>query len=139
MTAQGEDILAWLNDVISSREAAARDAARAYGPVWVRPIDTDMVRVSSGDRIWFQCLSEEIAEHVVYNSPEVVLRRCAADRKILELHGPVILRGGGGAKYFDTTRVCRSCEPPQQFPEHAFPCDTLRALAEGYGWTGGER
>ncbi|MFD9276905.1 DUF6221 family protein [Streptomyces mirabilis] len=60
-----------------------------------------------------------------------VLREVEAKRKLVELHGPVILRGGPGAKYFDTTTVCCSCEPPQ-FPEHAFPCPTLRLLALPY-------
>lgn len=131
------ELIAWLDAAISNREEAARDAARIYGPRWGRPVDTDMVRVS--DDIWFQALSDEIAEHVVCNSPESVLRRCAADRKLLDLHRPVVLRGGGGARYFETTTVCKSCEPPKQFPETAYPCPTVVPLAEGYGWTGGER
>ncbi|WP_448333522.1 DUF6221 family protein [Streptomyces sp. DSM 41534] len=139
MTAQGEDILAWTNAAISRREDAARHAARVYGPKWVRPVDTDVVRVSTDSNgIWFQCLSEEIAEHVIYNSPEVVLRRCAADRKILELHSP-------------DNGDCSACAEPEQYSEDSegagewtrsavpFPCDTVRALAEGYGWTEGER
>ncbi|MFD8516500.1 DUF6221 family protein [Streptomyces antimycoticus] len=130
MTAQGEDILAWLVAAISRREEAARHAARPYGPRWVRPVDTDMVRVSE-DGIWFQALSHEIAEHVVYNSPEVVLRRCAADRKILELHG-----GRGHS--------CPGIDADGDLDEYARfynheACDTIRALAEGYGWTEGER
>ncbi|WP_435606567.1 hypothetical protein [Streptomyces ardesiacus] len=67
--------------------------------------------------------------------PASVRRRCTADRKLLDLHRPVVLRGGGGARYFETTTVCKSCEPPKQFPETAYPCPTIVSLAEGYGWT----
>jgi hypothetical protein len=136
VTAQGEDILAWLNAAITRREEAARDAARSYGPRWARPVDTDLVRVSE-DGIWFQALSDEIAEHVVYNDPESVLRRCAADRKVLELHRPQ--QDGSG---FPDSMQCRTCSQDggdgYRYLVPA-PCPSVVALAEGYGWTGGER
>ena len=120
MTAQGEDVLAWLDAAITRREEAARDAARSYGSRWVRPVDTDVVRISE-DGIFFQALSDEIAEHVVYNDPESVLRRCAADRKLLELHEATVAIHGSGSK------------------ELAVMNWAIRNLAEGYGWTGGEQ
>jgi hypothetical protein len=153
MTAQGEDILAWTNDAISMREAAATAAAAPYGGRWAQGLperhkdpdmrygwDQDMVHLSQEDPyIAYQCLSDEIAAHTVLHDPESVLRRCAADRKLMELHSPVTLHAGAGARYFETTRVCKSCEPPKQFPETAYPCPTIVSLAEGYGWMGGER
>ncbi|WP_416520050.1 DUF6221 family protein [Streptomyces achromogenes] len=137
MTAQGEDILAWLDRAITTREQAAQEAARSYGPRWVRPVDTDVVRVSDDGIVWFQALSDDIAEHIMHNSPEVVLRRCAADRKLLELHQP---QPDGSA--FPDSMQCRTCSHDggdgYQYLVYA-PCPTVVALAEGYGWTGGER
>lgn len=72
------------------------------------------------------------ATHIARHDPARVLREVGAKRQIVKLHGPVILRGGAGAKYFDTITVCTSCEPSHQFPESAFPCATLRLLALPY-------
>lgn len=71
------------------------------------------------------------AAHIARHDPARVVADVDAKRRVIDLHSPVTLRGGAGAKYFDTTTVCRSCEPPQ-FPEHAFPCPTLRLLALPY-------
>lgn len=65
------------------------------------------------------------------NDPAAVLRRIAADRKTLELHGPVTV------EYEDDsppTLACRTCGSHFEYPT-AWPCTTLRLLAEGYGWT----
>jgi hypothetical protein len=126
VTAQGGDILAWLDAAISSRAAAARDAARSYGPRWVRPVDTDVVRVSDDD-IWFQCLSDEIAEHIVYNSPESVLRRCSVERMLLDLHG-------GRAHSCPAYDWDGHLDDRARFYDHDV-CPVVEHLAEGYGWT----
>lgn len=68
---------------------------------------------------------------------DTVLRRCAADRKIVELHKPDDFTG----------RECTSCwvEDPDGASPHgmtmeseAWPCPTLLALADGYGIEVGE-
>ncbi|MER5350604.1 DUF6221 family protein [Kitasatospora sp. NPDC002551] len=71
------------------------------------------------------------SRHIIRHDPARVLADVDAKRRIIAAHAAVVLRGGPGARYFDTTTVCRSCEPPQ-FPEHAFPCATLRLLALPY-------
>ncbi|MFF7335490.1 DUF6221 family protein [Streptomyces sp. NPDC008150] len=131
MSAQGEDVLAWLESAIAAREQAARDAARSYGPRWVRPVDTDVVRVSEDGVVWFQALSDEIAEHVVYNSPESALRRCAADRVLLELHGG--RAHGCPARDYDG-----DLDDFARFYNHEV-CLVVQSIAESYGWTGGDR
>lgn len=50
----------------------------------------------------------------------------------MKLHGRATLRAGGGAQYYATATVCRSCEPDHQFPELSWPCPTLRLLALPY-------
>jgi hypothetical protein len=139
MTAQGGDILAWLESAIMRRESAAKSASPGpwvpggigdYG--WtvhtgVRSVETEDSEIGQAD-----------AKHIALNSPSATLRRCAADRKLLELHRP-----DGSA--------CVVCAGPEESDENSegeyewsrpglpFPCPTVVAIAEGYGWTGGER
>lgn len=68
--------------------------------------------------------------HIGYAGEETarsaVLRRCAADRKILALHpqaDPPYLW------------MCDLCRDEGQNLDCTYPCDTLRLLAEGYGIT----
>jgi hypothetical protein len=125
VTAQGEDILAWLDAAITRAEQAADN--------WHNR-ECEVHAVSITDTATILMAAEVPGAVCDCEGPATVLRRCAADRKLMKLHRPVILRAGGGAAYFETTTVCTSCEPPRQFPEHAVPCQTLVALAEGYGW-----
>ena len=139
MTAQGEDILAWLDSAITRRESAASVASPGpwvqggigdYG--WtvrtgIRSVETEDSEIGQAD-----------ARHIALNSPSAVLRRCAADRKLLELHRPQ--QDGSG---FPDSVQCRTCSEDSlgdgyQYLVYA-PCLTIVALAEGYGWTGGER
>lgn len=69
-------------------------------------------------------------DHIVLHDPTTVLRRCTADRKILDIHKPYGGRGYGG-------HACTGCgELNEDWAiEHANDCPTLLALAEGYGLT----
>ena len=78
---------------------------------------------------------EGVARHIARQSPAVVLRRIAADRKTLDLHAPITV------EYDDNsppTLACRTCGSHFEYPT-AWPCATLRLLAEGYGWTEEDR
>jgi hypothetical protein len=74
--------------------------------------------------------------------PESVLRRCAADRRLLVAHGPWtdeerVLIGEPASD-----RSCKGCGfNNQEEPMVADyrDCPVLLALAEGYGWTGDKR
>jgi hypothetical protein len=77
-----------------------------------------------------------MAEHIVRHDPAAVLRRIAADRKILEAH-PVdtdIINPGYGKHVADFG--CRTCHDWDGVTEGYGWCDTVRLLAEGYGWAG---
>lgn len=71
-------------------------------------------------------------DHIIRHDPARVLREIEAKRQLVKLHGAATLRAGGGAQYYATATVCRSCEPNHQFPELSWPCDTLRLLALPY-------
>lgn len=133
MTAQGEDILAFLDAAITARE----EAARAVG------FDT----IETGDYLWGAKylilrrgdeskaapeMDAGLADHIALNAPASVLRRCAADRKLIAEHGPV--------GHWDLG--CKGCgfnNQEESMVDHYQDCPVLRALAEGYGWTEGER
>ncbi|OLE25887.1 MAG: hypothetical protein AUG44_14735 [Actinobacteria bacterium 13_1_20CM_3_71_11] len=80
-------------------------------------------------------LRTPIAVHVARHDPAAVLRRCAADRKILAAHEhETALIAFGGSSF-----GCVVCSP--DYGPGVQPlgwCDTIKALAEGYGLEVGE-
>jgi hypothetical protein len=154
VTAQGGDILAWLDDAISVRAQKAQEACAGGEGRWHSgwcPEDKLEEGETSGAGV-----SDERDRTVVYdegrpnkaqsvhiaaNDPASVLRRCAADRKLLALHntpGNVFPDGA----YLDDNRWCVGCgygNDGEPLTSDVNDCPTLHALAEGYGWTGGER
>lgn len=162
MTAQGEGILAYLEHAIAAREEAAQasveqatvhlaGAAPSLVGIWHvvdRPATGTFVATSDQ---WGR-IAEVVptyggahADHVALNDPQSVLRRCAADRKLVALHAVVPDHGrfteGECPPDCDgehtTPPVCFSCRTYAGDPVQA-PCATLRVVAEGYGWTEGE-
>ncbi|MFD8384274.1 hypothetical protein ACFV2X_38130 [Streptomyces sp. NPDC059679] len=63
--------------------------------------------------------------------PASVLRRCAADRKLLDLHG-------GRMHSCPAKDETGYLDEWKQF-DHGDICPAVQLLAEGYGWTEGER
>lgn len=74
---------------------------------------------------------------IALNDPAAVMRRCAADRKILEHHAPV---GNGCPSHY----ACYGCgydgggDLSEWETLHVNDCPTLQAIAEGYGITAEE-
>ena len=76
----------------------------------------------------------EDARHIALHDPANVLRRCTADRKILTIHAPAGTRWDPYA--------CNGCGVDSEYGHevlHTNDCETLRALAEGYGLTEEQR
>lgn len=80
--------------------------------------------------------------HIERHDPSSVLRRCAVDRKILELHKPKVYE----TDEWNESRVlvdveypyCPRCWAAADYPAHSnpperYPCDHVRLLAEAYG------
>lgn len=149
VTAQGEGILAWLDRAISEREGAARLATQG---VW-RTHDTHLdlgghtATVLVGERndtellAWLPTMSHASwdearnawnnAEHIALNDPASVLRRCAADRKLLKLHG-------GNMHSCPATNENDYLDEWTHFG-YEDTCPVVQLLAEGYGRMEGER
>jgi hypothetical protein len=135
VTAQGEDILAWLDRAITAREQAAQAAADDTSVAWtdggeygVAVHTTDLgSAVAVGP---WGYMSDETRSFIASNDPDSVLRSCAADRKLLELHGG---RGHGCPTYdYDG-----DLDEFARFYNHEV-CPVVQHLAEGYGWTAGQ-
>ncbi|MEU3903282.1 DUF6221 family protein [Streptomyces goshikiensis] len=128
-----------LHDWIS-QQIAAREAAAATCPPWPWMFDADEEVVLAADGIEvadIHALSNRqlraAGEFIAANGPQVTLRRCAADRKILEIH-----RYAGGDSWDQYS--CHGCgyDDTGYLVDHTNECETLQALAEGYGITAQE-
>jgi hypothetical protein len=115
-----DDLVTWLGKQLDEDERVAMLADT--GGSWALMMSNYFLGASGS-----ACMAQPMAEAF---GPARVLAEVEAKRAILRLHETVVLHGPGG--YFDTRRVCKSCEPPKQFPETATPCPTLLALALPY-------
>ncbi|MCA1223440.1 hypothetical protein [Streptomyces sp. 8L] len=116
-TAQGEDILAWLETAVVE---AASNADRWHD----RECDVHLIGLAD---VADMLMAAEVPGAVCdCAGPASVLRRCAADRKLLELH----------------RRKMHSCPAKDatgyldewtQF-DYGDTCPVVRLLAQGYGW-----
>ncbi|MFD8949429.1 DUF6221 family protein [Streptomyces xanthophaeus] len=129
------DLHGWISQQITEREAVAQAC-----PPWPWTFDADADAVLAADGIQvadvFALSSQQLRAtgiHIIANDPEAVLRRCAADRKILEIHS----YGGGSFEPYS----CNGCGSDSEWGpivEHTNDCETLQALAEAYGITADE-
>ncbi|MFJ8677186.1 DUF6221 family protein [Streptomyces sp. NPDC093589] len=128
MTAQGEDLLAFLESAISLRE----QRAHALGGQSITVTDHGWTtQLGGGIHLDGGVLHEDEVAHIVLNDPAAVLRRCAADRKLLELHA-------GSMHSCPAKDETGYLDEWTQF-DYAESCPVVRLIAEGYGWTEGER
>lgn len=133
------EMMVWLAAELDRREQTARDAQGA----WEGVADGWRIRIADEQgrtvahlpiRLGAEGTPEDpggdyaTATHIETHDPQAVLRRVAADRKTLELHDRPhecsIYRGDD----IDTCAWVMEGEV----------CDTVRLIAEGYGWTGVE-
>ncbi|MFE1515803.1 DUF6221 family protein [[Kitasatospora] papulosa] len=141
MTAQGEDILAYLDAAVTAREKTACAAADAVGGGRWNGADREVVvDLPGGDTIadgvtygdMHESMKQQASDHIALNDPASVLRRCAADRKLIAEHGP----------FSDTDLSCKGGgldSHEEMVTGYYEDCPVLCALAEGYGRTEGER
>ena len=120
------DLLAWLTTAMDAAQQDAEAAAeRAWSPRWDYDDLVHEVRDLNNGNTLADIYLPEIGAFVVANDPAAALRRIAADRKLIAEHAQYSLPDGSE---IDECRVCGGSN-------EAWPCPTLRILAEGYGWT----
>jgi hypothetical protein len=122
----------WIIQQIDAAEHQARAAAEFQALEWSCPstgvVDLGAELIATGDR--------DVAYHIVRHDPAAVLRRCAADRKILEHHRPTPC-GAFGCDCGNRCATCDWTESQEKGEEarwgspdlHFYPCPTARALA----------
>ncbi|MEU8682896.1 DUF6221 family protein [Streptomyces sp. NPDC048611] len=154
MTERIEDLPAWLDRAISKREEAARSAQATDPAPWTADTSTSPTRdhniedgsgllvAANGEALWdyegasVLCMTAAASIHIALHDPEAVLRRCAADRKLLALHNvPAEVFPEGW--YLDDNRWCVNCgfgNAGEPIVDDINDCPTLNALAEGYGF-----
>jgi hypothetical protein len=120
------DLHRWINQQIDQREDLAKRAAHYGRPDWPQPCTA---AVDTGEDWPITTEAGPIAEHIAMHDPAAVLRRSAADRKILEHHAP--------NTYGIDIHACTGCGSDDYGwnVDHTNDCPTLQALAEGYGLT----
>ncbi|MFK0288331.1 DUF6221 family protein [Streptomyces sp. NPDC090499] len=129
-------IVAWTEQAINRREALAlatldinvKADLRAGGqaPAWSFRDDGSIWDANNVLRVRFTWQGE--AQHIVANDPQDVLRSCARNRKLLDLHGG---RGHSCPAYdYDG-----DLDENARFYNHEI-CPVVQNLAEAYGWTG---
>ncbi|MFE6474648.1 DUF6221 family protein [Streptomyces rochei] len=131
MTADSGDLLAWLETAISEREEVAEAAAALQDDPengWAIVDDSSYAQPSNQRHIAPHIgLTHEpqSAQHIVLNDPVSVLRRCAADRKLI----------------YEVRRTAENAEnnPWDRLNGYGPYADAmlaaLKVVAEGYGWT----
>lgn len=135
------DFAAWLDTAITTREQLAQ--AVAYPADWHQGSDDDEWESPElvcmwppefhtpyeQDKHWrgLTAHDEQLAAHIAANDPAAVLRRCAADRKLLELHG-------GRAHACPVIDTDGDLDERANLYDHEV-CPVVQLLAEGYGWT----
>ena len=128
MTALGEDVLAYLARAV---DEAAKDADRWHDR------ECDVHAISLPDFATLLMAAEVPGAVCDCTGPASVLRRCAADRKLIELHRPQETGAG-----FPDIQECRTCSADSLGDGYQYlmpaPCPSLLALAEGYGWAEGK-
>jgi hypothetical protein len=125
-----DDLAARLLAAIEETERVARGHAQASDSWEVRGGEVGDV-LNSGTVAFVPCHGDR--EHIAHNDPHTVLRRCAADRKIVAEHSSphTVVDGFCAEEGAPCTHAgedeCQRCQ--------LWPCPTLLALAEAYGIT----
>ena len=126
------DPLAYLRAAHAEAEA---EAEAAGGDQWaVQEHESDTVAVYDSRRepvVYDEGAPTPIQKtHIAKHSPAAVLRRIAADRKLIAKHAEIDFpyNPDDGPGDYSWTARCDGCY------EDA-PCTTLRLIAEGWGWT----
>lgn len=132
------DLHGWITQQIARVEETARDAtdgpwsAEHLEAAWGE--ERDAVLIGQGKPLATLPYGHNghlNVDHMALHGPDAVLRRCAADRKILAEHAAQ--HDGSG---FPDSQQCRTCSTSggdgYQYLV-PYPCPTVLAVAEGYG------
>lgn len=123
------DPKAWLTAKLAEVEARAKAAAR-FDRHWQRLGGSVFDDDGAEPMMMFynEHFEGDLAEHIAFWDPAMVLRLVAATRAVLELH----------FHPYDVADHCTLCgygEGDGNVDDGWWPCGTVKALAKGWGWT----
>lgn len=128
------DPVGFLRATHDAAQAKAEAAAeRAWSPHWEYDDLVRQVRDLNNGNELANIYFPEIGAHVEANDPAAVLRRIAADRKLIAEHGVAL---GWDGENTDGS-VCATCAQDGLDGGRSgdpYPCTTVRLIAEGWGW-----
>jgi hypothetical protein len=122
----------WIEGEIKRLEAAARDHQQACGS-WEFDSFVHEVRDRCNAGTVAAVYRDGTGQFIMLNDPDAVLRRCAADRKILAAHPYTTRVVNPGYGPHTAGFGCETCHDWDGVPEGRGNCATILALAEGYG------
>ncbi|MCX4778139.1 DUF6221 family protein [Streptomyces sp. NBC_01264] len=127
------DLHGWISDKVDEAEARAR-AASAWGTVWYHDDFVHEIRDEGNGNTIAAVYQPDYAAYIVGQAPDAVLRRCAADRKILARHNVDPDKAGWSeATMCKGCGVYGDCDWPET--DNLNDCPELLDLAAGYGIT----
>lgn len=121
----------WVEEEIDRREEVARGHQQACGS-WEYDSFVHEVRDACDAGTVAHAYRDGTGRFIALNDPDDVLRRCAADRKILAAH-PYTTRVVTGYGEHTAGFGCETCHDWDGVPEGRGNCATILALAEAYG------
>lgn len=132
-----EDLCAAVREALDGTEKIANEAAVANLPPWrwgivdarndglLDALDCPVLVLTKRD------IHKDAAAHIVHNDPSSVLRRVAADRRVLDRHAPRQLPTAPEGYV-----VCGWCDQGPPPARHVrWPCSDASDLADRYGIT----
>ncbi|MFD6656930.1 DUF6221 family protein [Streptomyces parvus] len=123
----------WIESEIQRQEKAARSADQGqWAATREKYEEWDGGVESSTAGTVANCHAEE-AQHIALHAPASVLRRCAADRKILAAHPYTTQVINPSYGPHSAGFGCETCHDWDGVPEGRGNCPTILALAEAYG------
>jgi hypothetical protein len=133
-----DQMVVWLRDAMDAAEKEANAAARrAWSPHWEYDSSVHEIRDLNNGNTLANIYFPAIGNFSAANDPAAVLRRIAADRKILAAHPRVESTPDWAPAYGLSMPpfACETCHIDEYYVSGGGNCDTILALAEGYGWT----
>lgn len=123
----------WIEGEIERREQAAR--SHGDGPLWEYDETLLTVRDAEGGGAVAHVFLDGTGDHITLNNPDAVLRRCAADRKILAAHEYAESTSDWAPAYGLPMPpfACETCHIDEYYVSGGGNCATILALAEAYG------
>ncbi len=124
----------WVTDEndtpVARGDLAEAQAHQAVSLRTVEEFETNTVGLLPAFLLWGQDVVPGAGDHIAHNDPAAVLRRCTADKRVLERHSPQT----GTEGHFKGSLVCAGeADVDDPWLDKPWPCPDFEDLADRYG------